>query len=189
MVTPSGFPAKIANARSCVTHRRSAVGSGLRRKKGNGLTSPGDAIEALESAFAHVPRPPDDELLHPRCFDDNDIKGLYQFQDWRDVPDDVVEREYAALAFLSPAGYRCFVPAYLRFVLRHPTSASAVVDSTIWSLIPEMYEGDLVEFARSKHELLTSAERHAIELALEALAPEEDLDAAKALDSWRRFHP
>jgi len=54
------------------------------------------------------------------------------------------------------------LPGVLRYVLRDPGSGSAVVDSTIWSLIPALYEGDLVEFARSKHELFTPAERRAI---------------------------
>jgi hypothetical protein len=144
-----------------------------------------DAIDAVETAFANVPRPTDDELLHPRCVDDADLVGLYPYADWRDVPDEVIEREYAALSFLSAAGYRCFIPAYLRYALRHPRSAAAAVDSAIWSLIPGMYDGDLVDFTRSKFSSLTSDERRAIEIALEALAPIEQLDAARALASWR----
>jgi hypothetical protein len=149
------------------------------------VTTPAEGIAELESAFASVPRPPDEELLHPRCADDNDLKGLYPFERWRDVPDDVIEREYAALSFLSAGGFRCFLPAYLRFALRHPDGGAAVVDATIWSLLPEMYEGELVEFTRSKYELFTPTERDAVAVALEALALNEDLDAAKALASWR----
>lgn len=144
-----------------------------------------EAVAGLEAAFAGVPRPSNSELLHPQCYDDNDIADLYAYQDWRSVPDDVIENDYAALSFLSAAGYRFFIPAYLRFALRHPTSGTAVVDSTIWSFIPEMYEGDLVAFTRSKHALLSTSERAAIERALEALSTEPDLDAAKALASWR----
>ncbi|MGZ4131558.1 MAG: DUF6714 family protein [Actinomycetota bacterium] len=149
-----------------------------------GLTSD-DAIAALEVAFADVQRPSDEELLHPRCFDDGDLVELYPYDDWRAVPDDVLERAYAALAFLSATGYRFFIPAYLRYVLRHPQSGAAVVDSTIWSLIPELYERELVAFSRSKYELLDDAQRRAIEIALEVLTPEEDLDAGWALASWR----
>jgi hypothetical protein len=144
-----------------------------------------DAIAALEAAFADVPRPLNEELLHPRCFDDGDLVELYPYDDWRAVPDAVLEGAYAALSFLSAAGYRFFIPAYLRYALRHPRSGAAVVDSTIWSLIPELYEQDLAVFARSKYELLDHAQRRAIELALEALTPEEDLDAGWALASWR----
>jgi Family of unknown function (DUF6714) len=149
------------------------------------MTTRAEAIEAIEAAFAAVPRPTNEELLHPRCADDNDIVGLYPFQDWRTVPDDVIEREYAALSFLSAAGYRFFIPAFLLFTLRHPDSGAAVVDSTIWSLFPEMHDGDLMAFTRSKFASLTPAERRAIERGLEALAPEPGLDAAQALASWR----
>ncbi|HEY7401759.1 MAG TPA: DUF6714 family protein [Actinomycetota bacterium] len=149
------------------------------------MTTPAEGIAALERAFGSVPRPTNEELLHPRCADDSDLKGLYAFERWRDVPDAVIEREYAALAFLSAAGYRCFLPAYLRFALRHSHGGAAAVDSTVWSLLPEMYEGDLIEFARSKYELLTRAERDAIGVALEALAADGHPDAAKALASWR----
>ena len=143
-----------------------------------------DAIAAIEAAFADVPRPSDDELLHPRCVDDGDLAGLSPYHDWREVPDEVLEGAYAALSFLSAAGYRFFIPAYLRYALRHPQSGAAVVDSTIWSLIPELYEQDLAVFARSKYELLDDTQRRAIGLALEALTPEEDLDAGWALASW-----
>jgi hypothetical protein len=149
------------------------------------MPSPEEALDLLEATFAGVPRPTDEALLHPRCVDDNDLVGLYPYDDWRDVPDDVIEREYAALSFLSAEGYRCFIPAYLRYTLRHPRSSAAAVDSTIWSLIPEMYEGDLVDFTRSKFDRLTGEERRAIEGALEALAPFVELDAARALASWR----
>jgi hypothetical protein len=144
-----------------------------------------EAIAEIEREFANVPRPSNEELLHPRCADDNDIVGLYSFRDWLAVPDDVIEGEYAALAFLSAAGYLFFIPAHLRFTLRHPESGAAVVDSTIWSLMPEMYDGELVAFTRSKFAQLTDAERRAIGRALEALAPEQDLGAAKPLASWR----
>jgi hypothetical protein len=149
------------------------------------VTTTAEAIEMVEEAFAAVPRPSNAQLLHPQCRDDGDIASLYAYEDWREVPDSVIEREYAALSFLSAAGYRCFIPAYLRFGLRHADSGAAAVDSMIWSLLPEMYEGDLVSFTRSKYELLTPTERHAIELTLEALAPLEGLDAARALASWR----
>lgn len=144
-----------------------------------------DAIAALEAAFADVARPSNAELLHPQCVDDGDLTDLYPYEDWRAVPDDVLERAYAALSFLSAAGYRFFIAAYLRYVLRHPQSEAAVVDSTIWSLIPELYERELVRFARSKYELLDDAQRRAIEVALEVLTPEDDLDAGWALASWR----
>jgi hypothetical protein len=143
----------------------------------------GRPLELIDAAFAGAPRPPDGELLHERCADDNDIAALYGFAHWRDVPDAVVEREYAALSFLSPGGFRHFLPAYLGFALRHLHTGAAAVDSTIWSLAPGFY-GDpaLQDFVTSKLAALDEAQRGAVVAFLEAV----DLpDAVTALAYWR----
>ena len=44
--------------------------------------------------------------------------------------------ENAALSFLSPDGFRHFIPAYMGFTLRHLESGAAAVDSPIWSHSP-----------------------------------------------------
>jgi hypothetical protein len=79
-----------------------------------------DAIIArIEFAFGDVPRPPNDELLHPECRDDGDLTSLYGVEDWLTLSDEAIEYEYSALAFLSPAGFRHFLPAYMRWICRH----------------------------------------------------------------------
>ena len=114
------------------------------------------ALAQIEAAFADAPRPPNDDLLHEQCMDDNDIVRLYPLEHWRDMPDDLVESEYAALAFLSPDGFRHFIPAYMGFTLRRLDSGAAAVDSTIWSLAPVFYEDEaLKDFAVSKVSTLT----------------------------------
>ncbi len=129
-----------------------------------------ETLATIEAAFADVPRPPEGELLHERCFDDNDIVALYGVPHWREVDDATVEREYAALSFLSPSGFRHFIPAYLRFALRRLDSGAAAVDSTIWSLSPERYEDpDLQAFTVSKLEPLDDRQRGAIVTFLEAV--------------------
>jgi hypothetical protein len=130
----------------------------------------GETVTTIEAAFADAPRPPDGELLHERCFDDNDIVALYGVPHWRDLDDATVEREYAALSFLSPAGFRHFIPAYLSFALRHLDTGAAAVDSTIWSLSPDRYDDpELCAFARSKLELLDERQRAATVAFLEAV--------------------
>jgi hypothetical protein len=141
-----------------------------------------EALAAVAAAFADVPRPPDEALLHPDCADDGDIAALYAYDGWRAVPDDVLEREYAALSFLSADGFRCFLPAYLGFVLRHPDGGAAAVSSTIWSLQPSLYDEPLASFARSKYVGLEAAQRRAIVAFLEAMSPYED--TAGALRDW-----
>ena len=131
-----------------------------------------------------MPRPPDDELLHPEARDDGDIKGLYGVRHWRELPEATVEGEYAALFFLGPAGFRHFLPAYMAWVLRHPESGAAVVGSTIFALTPA--RGDLRAFSLSKFSLFDAAQRAAVLAFLEALSPYDDVAAALAY--WRA-HP
>jgi hypothetical protein len=90
------------------------------------------------------------------------------------VPDSLVVREYAALSFLSPAGLRHFLPAYLSWALRHPDSPQAAYDSTVWSLLPE--------YDRGRLDALTPAEVEAVIAFLRAV---EHPDAARALAYWR----
>ena len=127
------------------------------------------ALATIDAAFGEAPRPPDGELLDERCFDDNDIVALYGVGHWRDLDDATVEREYAALSFLSPAGFRHFIPAYLRFALRHLDTGAAAVDSTIWSLSPPRYDDPgLQEFTASKLEALDERQRAAAVAFLDA---------------------
>jgi hypothetical protein len=59
------------------------------------------------------------------------------------------ESEYAALSFLSPAGFRHFIPAYMRFTLRRLGSGAAAVNSTIWSLSPDFYADEAEQAAKA----------------------------------------
>ena len=122
--------------------------------------------------------------------DDNDIVRLYPLEHWRDMPDDLVESEYAALSFLSPDGFRHFIPAYMGFTLRRLDSGAAAVDSTIWSLAPVFYEDEaLKDFAVSKFATLTGDQRDAVMAFLEAVCELGDEYVAghahEALAWWR----
>jgi hypothetical protein len=148
------------------------------------------ALGQIELAFRDAPRPADDDLLHERCMDDNDIVRLYPVAHWREMPDDLVESEYAALSFLSPDGFRHFIPAYMGFTLRHLDSGAAAVDSTIWSLAPVFYEDEgIQEFVVSKLSSLTDDQRAAAIAFLEAVREDGDdylvEQAEKALGYWR----
>jgi hypothetical protein len=148
------------------------------------------ALAQIEEAFADAPRPSNGDLLHERCMDDNDIVQLYPIEHWRHMPDELVESEYAALSFLSPNGFRHFIPAYMRFALRHPESGAAAVDSTIWSLAPVLYDDSgLQEFAVSKFSTLSDDQRAAVIAFLEAVCELGDEyvagHAGNALGWWR----
>ena len=138
-------------------------------------------LSQIQRAFAEAPRPSDDDLLHPDCRDDDDIKSLYGVNHWGDLSDEAVEYEYAALFFLGPAGFRHFLPAYMSFALRHRDGGAAVVGSTVYALTPA--RGDLRDFSLSKFTLFDDAQRAAVLAFLEAMAGHEDVD--QALEYWR----
>ena len=141
-----------------------------------------EVLAQIAAAFADVPRPADDELLHPDVHDDSDIQALLGVPRWQDLPEASVEGEYSALSFLGPAAYRHFLPAYLSWVLRHPESGAAVVSSTIFGLAP-VGEEPLRSFMISKFSMLDRAQREAVLAFLKAMAPHEDV--AAALFYWR----
>jgi hypothetical protein len=126
------------------------------------MASRDEVLSQIERAFADLPRPADDELLHPDARDDN-------------------EYEYAALFFLGPAGFRHFLPAYMSFALRHQDSGAAVVGSTVYALTPA--QGDLLDFSVSKFALFDPAQSTTVLAFLEAMVGHEDVD--KALEHWR----
>jgi Family of unknown function (DUF6714) len=147
-------------------------------------------LAQIDEAFADAPRPSNEDLLHERCMDDNDIARLYPVSHWRELPDELVESEYAALSFLSPDGFRHFIPAYMSFTLRHLGSGAAAVDSTIWSLAPVFYEdAGIQDFVVSKLSSLTDDQRAAVMAFLEAIRELGDdyvaEQASQALSYWR----
>jgi hypothetical protein len=145
-----------------------------------------EVLDLIERAFGDAPRPEDSELLHPRSMDDHDIEQLYGIRHWRDVPEAVVEHEYAALFFLGPAGFRHFLAAYMSYALRHPITDQMAVESTIFALRPA--SDDLREFTLSKFTLFDAPQRAAVLAFLEAMAKLDDFSdptLAEALAYWR----
>jgi hypothetical protein len=55
-------------------------------------------------------------------------------RDWRDVPDGAIQECPEALSFLDPVSWRFYLPAYIRYGLRHPDGGA--VDTAIYSLDP-----------------------------------------------------
>jgi len=150
------------------------------------VVSTNEALTRIDIAFSGVPRPDNDELHHPDSYDDMDLQRLYEIGSWRDMTDHDVIEEYAALNFLSAAGFRYFLPAYMRFALLNPDSPEAVVSSTIWALDPSLYSEGIDAYARSKYVLFDEAQRAAIVTFLDAMTDSSyGDDALRALQEWR----
>ncbi len=145
-----------------------------------------EVAREIETAFGRLTHPGDDKLLHPRCFDDMDIEAFYGGPHWRDVPSDVIDRENAALCFLSPKGFQFYLPAYMIWTLRNYDGGSASVLHTLYSLDPGEPDDELRAFQTSKFELLTPDQRRAIIDFLGLFQDHEDLGsvAERAMENY-----
>jgi hypothetical protein len=55
--------------------------------------------------------------------------------DWRKIPDNIIENHGFVLTFMDPDGLKFAIPAYMIFALRnYKTSSSFCIDSTIYAL-------------------------------------------------------
>jgi hypothetical protein len=148
-----------------------------------------EVLLQIEEAFGGVPYPGDERLLYPGGVDDYDIACLRGFRDWRAIPEDVVSSAYAAPSFLSPAAFRFFLPAFMRFVLRNYESRNSVcVDATIYALCPLMRRGQaLYRYSESQYTELDCGQRKAVVsfLAFMAGVGERFVDVRAALRALR----
>lgn len=59
-----------------------------------------------------------------------------QEESWTDLTDDKIEKYNDVLTFLDTKGFRFYIPAFMRWVLRHPDSSCSANFCTIWALSP-----------------------------------------------------
>jgi hypothetical protein len=143
-------------------------------------------VQQVEVAFASVPHPGDGNLLHPETNAEEEVRSFRGYRAWQDVPASVISRE--SLAFLSPAAFRFFLPAFLRHaLLSFRRSSDFTVDSTIYALNPGA--DDLREYSLSQYSKVEPKEARAVCDFLShmaALPGEVDASAArKALSFWQ----
>lgn len=151
------------------------------------MTSEVEALRQIDAAFADARRPPDPEIAYSAGHD-HDFELLYEYAHWHDVPDGVIERQDAALAFLGAAGFWHFLPAFRSDALRHPGSEGSAVESGVSALAPG--GEDLCEFSVSTYADLHVAQRGAVRISLVALRERDDLGDlafADALAYWRQL--
>lgn len=146
------------------------------------------AIRDIDVAFANVTTPGDERLLHPRCMDDADIADFYGQPDPRALSDEVLIRNYAAPSFFSAAAFRYYMPAFMRWSLRHPDSIEYVVESTLHAFDPGPDGARLRDFQLSKFASFDAAQRCAVVGFLEVFEADADVGpvaAAALAHHWR----
>lgn len=152
--------------------------------------------QQLESAFGQVRRDGGVSLHQSHILDEyGDATAMAQAAAldpeamWQDIPEDKLTRLDGAFPFFDAAGYRFYVPAYLRMHARYLAAGDACVPgSGLW-----WYSLDGGDFYRNKHyALLDDTQRAAIAAYLHGIsqlgAPDEATDAASFLATyWAAF--
>jgi Family of unknown function (DUF6714) len=108
--------------------------------------------------------------------------------DWRDVPDSSIRECPTALSFLDPVSWRFYLPAYVRFGLRHlEDSRSSTIDHAIYSLDlggDPRHDGFTLERFRTLNEAQADAVRRFLVFAAENGEHCDDVVAREALNAY-----
>lgn len=141
----------------------------------------------IVSAFAMIRHPGDDYLQASDALDEGevaDFRSDVAGADWRQVPQEVIDRNSQGLHSLSVAAYRFFLPAYLLQAL----DDSFFVRSNVFMFLLYELEGDGTR-ERRRRSMLSQQQRRAVRCFLEFVErhsdQSEDRDvAATALRHW-----
>ena len=123
-----------------------------------------------------------------------------RYEDWRDVPRELLQREQDALPMFEPQGFRFYLPAYMLFSVEDYEGAD-IIPECIVGLLTLPDEGtEFYEFIRERLVLFSEEERKAILHFLEylELSHAEDFTdicvggwctntPKRAIESWRRL--
>lgn len=153
-------------------------------------------IEQIERAFAGVRR--GSITLHEAeviddCGTDAErrrARARDTEEDWRDVSDGAIRECPDALTFVDPQSWRFYLPAYMRYALRHSKSRrNAAFDHAIYSL-DKGGDRSLAEHKLQRFRTLNLEQACAVRSFL-AFASENDafcdsVVAASALGYWSR---
>ena len=153
-----------------------------------------DIIRGIEQAFGGVCRGA--VTLHEaEVIDDygteverEDARMLDAEDDWREVPDASIEACPDALSFLDPVSWRFYLPAYMRFGLRHlGEGRNGTIDHAIYSL-DKGGISDLADWKLERFRTLNAAQARAVQRFLAFAAANRgfcDSHVAKsALDTY-----
>lgn len=94
----------------------------------------------IEEAFGAMEYPGDDRIGAGKDWESAELARVFRGQHWRDWKDKPLELLSKAgqdsVAFLSPEGFRFYLPLYLLAALFHYDEAGFLVDSMVYRLLP-----------------------------------------------------
>jgi hypothetical protein len=74
---------------------------------------PSDLRLRIDEAFGEMPYPGDEHIVACNCWECADIKSALKGRHWRDLSFESLDHRWEALTFLSPEGFRFYLPAFM----------------------------------------------------------------------------
>lgn len=137
---------------------------------------PEDLIEKLEEAFSDVERPETslrqfqltDEFGMSRPIADSEWKeaGRNRIDTvWTEVPDSEIEECGCVLAHMGPKEFLYYLPAYIRYSLRHyrrPIWETDIIGATVFSVYPSKKNEATYRYTMNQLSLLNQTQKELI---------------------------
>lgn len=98
-----------------------------------------ELCELIERAFGPMQYPGDDNIVYDNSGYDLEcveIKEALKGKHWRDISCDTLDQLRQSLGFLSPQGFRFYLPAFLRITVTDYRRADVIPDMIMVTLTP-----------------------------------------------------
>ena len=119
------------------------------------VTEVQNLIRQIDEAFGSLPYPGDERIVRDSSgthLEAQQVKRALAGRHWRDVSFDTLDELGSALFFLTPQGYRFYLPAFLVYVLTDFERADVVPDEIIQTLTaPDPVDVDRIEALARRH--------------------------------------
>lgn len=158
-----------------------------------------ELIRRIERAFVKVRLEGGVSMAQARAKDDwklaeESLRARKQDREksWLDIADEKIERYCDVMSWLDAKGYRFYLPAFMRWKLRHPASSNYAGEGLVRSLCPVEVNKKGVkerEFAIDRYKLLNREQREVVCEFLAFIAADEAAleEARQALDHyWKK---
>jgi hypothetical protein len=124
------------------------MSDGERRKSG-AVEERERLIVEIERAFAETPPPDPITVCGSDCPECSDLTREFYGRRWREIDDAKLEAN-RSLSFFTPEAFCYFLPAYLRYSLRHFVLFSEVCEFTVYNLTVNLGAANNPEGAGSR---------------------------------------
>lgn len=130
-------------------------------------------IQEIKTAFGDMPYPGTERIVNDLQGYDLERKQIKEefsrYENWQDVPRELLLQERDALPLFEPQGFRFYLPAYMLFSVEDYEGADTIPESIVHSLTLPDAGTELYEFVRERLVLFGEEQRMAILLFLEYL--------------------